>query len=299
MNQNEKRILMVSQILEQFDYQLFSDYNSNGLVSLLFPKRKRAFYFLELYSLSCAALFSELNSMRKMGSASPLKLYYRYLYNIVKLVKFKTFVRKKSLIIVPSKLRKKYLQDIGYSNVVVIKNKPVETTDTTDTTEKNNSLLLAGNLRSLKSFGEFYVNNCSSVKLNVIGVNSSTKSFLNKKFPDVEIQNTIENMKFLKIISSSKFALVSYDGYSTNQILSASSKLFEFFNSSCIPIINNNPGLINECIEESIPYIMYENFNDKISLADFYNKSQYLFSDKKIFSDEISNLKIYLTGLSS
>jgi hypothetical protein len=120
MNQDEKRIIAVSELLEEFEYHLFNDYNNFSLFSFLSSNKNRAFLFLEMYSVSLLALISEIITIKHMRSVSLFKFIYRSFLFIKKLLVFKLFVRKNSLILVSSKLRKKYLEDVGYKKVVVV-----------------------------------------------------------------------------------------------------------------------------------------------------------------------------------
>ena len=292
MNQDERRINAVSELLEEFGYDLFNDYNNFGLFSLLLTKKNKAFLFLEMYSVSLSSLISEVIAIKNMSSVSFIKFIYRFIYFTTKLLLFKIFIKNNSLIIVPSKLRKKYLEDVGYTNVVVVKNKPLEPIEAST---KKNTIILSGNLRSLNAFDKFYNEFFDTVDLDVIGVNGSTKNFLLNNYPNVKINDYVENKDLIKKLSESKYALISYDGYSTNQILSASSKLFEIYNASCLPIINNNPGLLFECIDESTPFIVYDNQNDNFSIEASLNQYNKLVPEQKLFSDELKKLRCYLS----
>lgn len=291
MDQNEKRISLISVLLSENGYELYNDYNNYNLFSLLRAKNERAFLFLELYSVSISAYLSEINSRKKNLSNSTVKFYYRLFLSFYKLFIFKIFVKKNSLIIVPSKLRKKFLEGMGFSNIVVVKNKPVVPIETS---KKRRKMLLSGNLRSLDRFKQFYDDCCESIHIDAIGVNESTKLFLNENYPDVSVQNRVENNVLLKELSESACAIVSYDGYSTNQILSASSKVFEIYNASCVVIINNNPGLVFECIEEEIPYIIYDGTNSALDLIPIIEKNNNEPVVQKLFLEELKKLKVHI-----
>lgn len=293
MNQDEKRIESIAKLLNENGYELFNDYNKFGFISIICTSRKRAFWFLELYSISLSALLSESKMILNMRKISLIKRFYRVLYFLIKLFIFKIVVNKGTLIIVSSKLRKNYLESLGYRNLIVLKNKPI---DVSESVEKNREVFLSGNLRSIDNFSNFIEENCSNYKIKVVGVDEGTQDYIQKYHPSVPVLGFVDNKKLMVLLSSSKYAVASYDGYSTNQILSSSSKLFEIFNSSCIPIINSNPGLIFECLEEDIPFIIYDDKKSFVDLDLFYKDHKNKFCRKKLFEEERLKLKEYLEG---
>ena len=293
MNQDEKRIMLLHDVLEEYDLKLFNDYCNFNLLDMFLTKKKKAFLFLELYSLSFSALITEVVVINNSKSILRYKRLYRILLFVLKLLVFKTVVSKFDLIIVNSKLRKKYLNDNGYKKVVVIKNKPL---DYPHSDCKKDMIFLTGNLRSLDDILYFAKKNSVEHHLHAVGVNESTIKFVQKEFPLASVTGRVSNDVLMKKLSKAKFGFVSYDGYSTNQILSSSSKLYEMYNSNCIPIINNNPGLVLECYEESIPFINIDDFSfgSAKMLYEYYDMNCHLFSEKKLFSEEIQYLKNYL-----
>ena len=286
-----------------FDCVVSDSVNLRQQIILLFsPRSKVVFHFLELYTFSFVAFFSELKFRVGLSLFRPLslaKLLVSFSILFAKVMLFKLIIKNNSIIILSSELRKEFVEEIGFINrVIVLRNKPVYSRDDiinvdTDKVERIKRLVLTGNLNNRPQFLDL----CRKLEnIDIIiycyGISNSDKRWVaTQGFSNVAVLDSIPSHDVPHVLSTSSHAICLYSESSYNQRYSASSKIFEILFWGAIPIVNSNLGLLSELNKLNAQYINIQDLIVEDMLGESLEHDLYR-SEACLFSSEMVNLDL-------
>lgn len=283
-----------------FDFVVSDSVSLNKLIILFFSSKKKiVFHFLELYTFCYTAFYSELKFRVCLSLGNPvaiLKILIYHSFLLIKVILFKLVIKKNSILILSSELRKEFVKKVGFKNsIFVLRNKPVYTeTETYDFNAKRiKKIALTGNLNNRKQFSELCKKlENTNIRIYTYGISKADQIWIAEQgFENVVVCGSIPNYYIPYILSTSSHAICLYCEASYNQKFSASSKIFEILYWGATPIVCSNIGLLSELCELDAQYIKTENLN----LENFYveNHAHNLYKNNIcLFSSDINKLKI-------
>lgn len=286
-----------------YDCLVSDSANLHQLLNLVFSSKRRVvFHFLEIYSFSFIAFFSEFKFRALQRICKPislLKLFYWFSKLFIKVVLFKILVRPNSLLILSSELRKNFICELGFNNpIIVVRNKPVVSKYDFDQIISKDAprikrIVLTGNLNNRVLFHHLCrkLEN-TDIQILCYGIAKDDKEWLsNQYFRNVLVYDSIASQEVPYLLRTSSFALCLYSELSYNQKYSASSKIFELLFFGAIPIVNSNPGLIEELTNLGAAYINCQDIIPEDLIERSYPNS--LFGNEVcLFENEISILEL-------
>lgn len=298
--QNLLRHTAIQQIISSNNSILFGDSVSfYGLIYIaLWSRGKFICHALELYSISYRALISEYSARLRVIKGNPfvvMKALVGVIRGLTRVYLMRKVISRNKMLLVSSEPRKRYLEAEGLkTNIQVVKNKPIYNKDEAKKERaRDNTIVLIGsmyeNTEDFKIISEYA--NRMNYKIHCYGLTKGDIEWVKKqKFQNVFFFGTVNYTLIPDLLRGAKFALCLYSSDTTNNQLSASSKIFEILYHGVVPIVSSNEGLISELIAIGASYIEVKNIND-VDVNTLSNSKLYG-SDSCTFSSEISKIHL-------
>ncbi len=259
------------------------------LLLLIFNKKKYVLHILELYSISLEACISEYKHRWATIPIISLKGLRSILGFVISLSKVSIFVaiaNRSQYVIVSSSKRAEFLVKHGAQyRIEVLKNKPIYKDEFIYWGEKQKVITVVGNMYSQYNdfmlVYKFALQN--DYKIICYGLTNVDKLWLEKmNLSNVFILDRLDQAGVADALRVAQYSLCFYPNSTVNNILSASSKIFEILCFKVMPIITKNEGLIFELECMSAPYVLVGDLNDHAGynpeLLDRFDRSQLFFS---------------------
>lgn len=286
-----------------YDFVVSDSAKIRQLIEIIFfTSYKVAFHFLELYTFSFTALSSELKFRISSCGLRPLsltKLLVNFSLLFFKALLLRKILKKDSIIIISSDLRRQFLKRAGFKNpIFVLRNKPVYSAADiiaigTCNSARAKRAVLIGNLNNRTQFRNL-CGNLANIDITVYcyGVSKSDREWVAREsFDNVVVLSSIPTDDVPHILKSSMFGVCLYSETSLNQKYSASSKIFEILFWGAIPIIGPNQGLLSELNQIGAHYFQIQD----LILGQLSSNSleHHLYQSRAcLFSSELDNLNI-------
>jgi hypothetical protein len=291
---NKKTIILITD-----NCDLFSQLKI--IINSLFYKQSIIIYWnLEIYLISFKFYFEELLSIPQISKKilSTLKFI---IFWMPKIFLNKVIIsRSNSILILSSEERKKIIlhkNKIHPDNVYVLRNKPVQINYESylnDITLKKFSnfistryFFLPGSINNIEDFN-IIVNYSIENDYNII-LATSDNNIIDKiihKNKNVINIGIVPNYLIQYLISKCTAGICLYRNNTSNQKLSASSKLFEFLYFNKPLIVSRNTGVLSE-----LKNIYYENFSLVDNLKEFHLNTNFgMYNEHMLFKNDLMSL---------
>jgi hypothetical protein len=219
-----------------------------------------------------------------------VKSLFGFIYSLIKTSILIVIAHRSKFVIVSSSKRASYLKNNGARyKIKVLRNKPLydEVVDFDD--KKKNIIVLVGNMYG--QYDEFLMAynfaSKNNYQIKCYGLTEEDRGWLIKmNFINVSICERLDQVGVANVLKTARYSLCFYPNSTINNLLSASSKIYEILYFKVMPIISYNEGLIFELESLAAPYVLVESLDNYVQQGSSVRFDRF----HLLFSSELSAL---------